>query len=88
MTVLNKMIAIRKKCGMSVSQLSTAMGFHRTYLQKIENEGSGKPPPESVIQQFKLALGAPNLPLTDEEEMAFKQQLYDWKEMSLFNDIE
>lgn len=62
------------------------MGYDGSYLGKIEK--GVKPLTDDVIIQFKKALNAPMLPLTDEEEILFKQQLYDWKDMISQGDIE
>ncbi|MCL2189109.1 MAG: helix-turn-helix domain-containing protein [Defluviitaleaceae bacterium] len=87
MKIIDKMKAlanIRESHGIKQEVIAQKMGHDPSYISKIER---GKQPcTESVVNKYKKALGAPDLPLTEEEVAAFKQKLYEWKDSFYYND--
>jgi transcriptional regulator with XRE-family HTH domain len=74
---MGKLVAIRKLLNLTQEYIANETGFSVSYISKIEN--AKKPPDDDFINQYKIALGAPDLPLTEDEEAQFKQRLYAWK---------
>jgi transcriptional regulator with XRE-family HTH domain len=68
---------IRKKANLTQKDIAKKIGVVPSYINKIEN--NKKPFDDDLIEKYKIALGAPDLPLTKDEEAQFKQRLYAWK---------
>jgi tetratricopeptide (TPR) repeat protein len=86
MDILNTIISIRTKQNITQKKLAELMFCSRTRVNQVENRVV--PLNAAYIKAFKEALNAPMLPLTEEEEVQFKQRLYEWKDISTFNNLE
>jgi len=83
---IKMLTAIRAQQSMTQEYMAKKLNCTPSYISKIE---SGKKScSDDFIKRYKTALGAPDLPLTDEEAVVFKQQLYKWKDLITFDELD
>ncbi|MCL2406311.1 MAG: tetratricopeptide repeat protein [Defluviitaleaceae bacterium] len=77
MTISSKLNSIRKKLGISESTVALNLGYHINKFIELEN-GEATISNE-LLSKWKLALGIPEVPITDVEVQAFEESLWNWR---------
>ncbi|MCL2361467.1 MAG: helix-turn-helix domain-containing protein [Defluviitaleaceae bacterium] len=85
MTLANKIKQIREKKKLSQEALAKMMNYTRSYVSAWECEK--RPITSEVLDTFRAAVGLPGVPLTNDEVIQYKHQLYDWRSNVVYGEF-
>jgi len=86
MTLSNKISSIRRKKGLSQTELAQAVNFSQSYINRVEQ--GNRTISEEFLNAFRQVVDLPNVPLTDNEVELFKARLRSWKDIINYGDYD